>query len=333
MTGDEMAATMYMRNPQALVAANKDGVVFVSPDGSSFCLQSSRLLICTLMELLREPRSQEEIERGLEIHFSEIEQVVSVLQRRQVLLVDTEEKLVASVPQWSTASSPLCQRAVVGISGAVQAALLIPLLIVIQRFIAKEVEIVLTEAAERFVRSDTLSYFGFRVWNDIYESDKKLHAESEEKINVPHIYLATSADLVLIAPATASTVHRLASGACSDLISLIVSATKAPVIVVPAMNFAMLQYPPVRKNIEELRSIGIYVAEPSLAFEVSKESDDQLRFSGMGLTETNIVRGIKAILAAHKEPMGRIAGNLEATNNSACSSETSKEWAGSAQDR
>ena len=295
------ATKMYLRDPRALMAANNSGVVLISPDGSSVCVRSKIRQICALMELLREPRSQEDIECELKVQFPDIAGVVAVLEKRQVILTDTREKLAAWLPARPKAASPPCKRVVVGICGAIQAAVIIPLLVIIQRTIAAEVEIVLTDAAEKFVRPEALSYFGFRVWNDVYATSDRVNPETGERINVPHIYLATAADLVLILPATATTVHRLASGACSDLISLVVAATRAPVIVVPTMNAAMLQYAPVRKNLEDIRSCGVYVVEPGLGFEVSAGNEDQFRFMGIGLTDANLVRGVMAILAAHRE--------------------------------
>jgi phosphopantothenoylcysteine decarboxylase / phosphopantothenate---cysteine ligase len=311
----------YTRNPRAIVAASNTGVVLVSPDGSSICIRSKPSRICALMELLREPCDQETIERHLHIGFSEIEKLVAVLEKRQIILSDTEEKLADAIPKRPKAAKRPCKRVVIGICGGVQAAMLIPLLIVVQRILAEQIEIILTEAAEHFVSPQTLSYFGFRVWDDMYACNDRVDNETGEKINVPHIYLASSADLVLIIPATASTIHRLASGACSDLLSLIVSATRAPVIVAPTMNTAMLQYAPVRRNLDELRSCGMYVVEPGLGFEVSTGSDDQLRFSGIGLTEGNIVHGVAAILAAHQQLHEPIQSNGAAT---AASPETAK---------
>ena len=292
---------MYLRDPRTLVAANSSGVVLISPDGSSVCVRTKVRQICALMELLRESRTQEDIERELNVQFSDIAGLVAVLEKRRVIVSDTEERLAAWLPRRPKPASTPLKRVVVGICGAMQAALTIPLLVTLQRNIAAQVEIVLTDAAEKFVRPEALSYFGFRVWKDVYATSDRINPETGERINVPHIYLATSTDLVLVLPATATTVHRLATGACTDLISLVVAATKAPVIIVPTMNPAMLQYAPVRKNLEELRSCGMYVVEPGLGFEASAGSDDQFRFMGTGLTEANLVRGILAILAAHGE--------------------------------
>jgi phosphopantothenoylcysteine decarboxylase / phosphopantothenate---cysteine ligase len=292
---------MYMKNPRAFVAGHSSGAVLISPNGSSVCVRKKLGHLWALMELLREPASREEIEQALQVDFSEIEGLLGVLEQREIVLFDEIEKLRASIPPRPVAASFPCKKVVVGICGAVQAGLIIPLLVVLQRLIAQQVEIVLTDAAENFVRPELLSYFGFRVWTDMYAGADRIDPETGTRINVPHIYLARSADLVLVIPATASTVQRLATGACSDLISLTVSATEAPVIVVPTMNRAMLKYAPVRKNIAELRNCGIFVVEPGLGFEVSLESDDQLHFCGIGLTDGTIVRAVMAILTAHRE--------------------------------
>ncbi len=85
-------------------------------------------------------------------------------------------------------------------------------------------------------------------------------------------------------------------------------------IVVPTMNSAMLKYGPVRKNIAELRNSDIFIVEPGLGFEVSLESDDQLHFCGIGLTDGTVVRAVMAILTAHRElttplELSTVAGN------------------------
>ena len=166
------------------------------------------------MELLREPASQKEIEQALQVQFSEIEGLVGVLEQRGIILFDEIEKLRASIPPRPMAASFPCKRVVVGICGAVQAGLILPLLIVLQRMIARQVEIVLTDADRPrgfFIRPELLSYFGFRVWTDMYAGADRTDPETGTQINVPHIYLARSADLVLVIPATASTVQRLAT--------------------------------------------------------------------------------------------------------------------------
>jgi flavoprotein len=282
-----------MRNPDTLIAGNRSGAVFICPDGSALYLRKQTDLVLKLVELLREPRSLGEIEEELQVSAAEVERLIALLEKRRIILRDVPEKLATLIPPVPRTAERLCQNVVVGICGAVQAATSVPLLVAIQRTLAKEVDVILTDSAEKFVKPEALSYFGFRVWNDMYQT--------QAGANVPHIHLATQADLVLVVPATAHAIHRVASGACSDLLSLIISATQAPVVVVPTMNTAMLQYAPIRKNIEQLRACGIYVVEPGLGCEVSKGHDDAFRFCGIGLTEANIFRGITAIVTAHRE--------------------------------
>lgn len=283
----------YMRNPETFIAGNSNGAVLICPDGSSLYVRKQTNLMFKLVELLREPRSLQAIQEELQANPGTVEQLIAVLEKRGIILHDAPEKLAGVVPRRPRVTTPLCQSIVVGICGAVQATALIPLLVMLQRLFTKELDIVLTGAAGNFIRPEALSYFGFRVWNNVFQSG--------EDINVPHIHLANQADLVLVLPATAHAIHRIATGACSDLLSLVVSATRAPVVVVPTMNSAMLQFGPIRRNIEQLRSDGIYVVEPGLGCEVSKGHDDTFSFAGIGLTEANVVRALTALVTAHRE--------------------------------
>ena len=78
---------------------------------------------------------------------------------------------------------------------------------------------------------------------------------------MPHIELA-KADLLLIAPATANIIGKLAHGLADDLLTCIALATKAPIIIAPAMNTEMLNNPLVQKNCETLESLGVHIVFP-----------------------------------------------------------------------
>ncbi|MDQ0217132.1 bifunctional phosphopantothenoylcysteine decarboxylase/phosphopantothenate--cysteine ligase CoaBC [Peribacillus cavernae] len=80
---------------------------------------------------------------------------------------------------------------------------------------------------------------------------------------IAHIDLADWADLVLVAPATANVIGKLANGIADDMITTTMLAVHAPVWVAPAMNVNMYAHPAVRKNIETLRSYGYQFIEPS----------------------------------------------------------------------
>lgn len=124
--------------------------------------------------------------------------------------------------------------------------------------LAKEealVEVVMTEAGTRFVSPLTFSSLSGRpVYEDMFSA--------ESAGGISHISLGREADCILVAPATANTIGRLAHGLADDLLSTTILAARIPVIVCPAMNVQMYEHPATRKNIEILKEFGYLVVEP-----------------------------------------------------------------------
>ncbi|MGZ6993472.1 MAG: flavoprotein, partial [Ilumatobacteraceae bacterium] len=83
-----------------------------------------------------------------------------------------------------------------------------------------------------------------------------------EDAPIPHTALGQSADLVLVVPATARLVGAYAAGLSSDLLTNVLLATRAPVIVCPAMHTEMWEHPAVAENIATLRRRGVHIVEP-----------------------------------------------------------------------
>lgn len=111
------------------------------------------------------------------------------------------------------------------------------------------VTVVMSKAATNFISPLTLQTLsGNKVYNDLFVS--------QERWDPSHISLAETADLVLIAPATANIIGKLASGLCDDLLSCVVLSTSARVLIAPAMNQNMYRNKIVRQNIERLKKIG-----------------------------------------------------------------------------
>ena len=77
-----------------------------------------------------------------------------------------------------------------------------------------------------------------------------------------HISLAESADLVLVAPATANTIAKMRYGLADNLLTATLLATRAPVVIAPAMNTGMWESPVTQENIAALKARGVTVAEP-----------------------------------------------------------------------
>ena len=118
------------------------------------------------------------------------------------------------------------------------------------------VDVVMTEAATRFVTPLTFrSLTGRPVFTDMFDPQSELAEE--------HVELARRADAVLVAPATATTIARLAHGLADDLVSLTVLATKAPVLVAPAMDSQMYENAATQANVALLRERGMTIVGPA----------------------------------------------------------------------
>lgn len=118
-----------------------------------------------------------------------------------------------------------------------------------------KVEVVMTESATRFITPLTLRNITHRpVITDMFEPAAEYSLE--------HIALAEAANVVVIAPATANTIARLACGIADDMLTCLALATKAPVILAPAMNDNMYQNPITQENLAKLKTRGFTIIDP-----------------------------------------------------------------------
>ncbi len=119
-----------------------------------------------------------------------------------------------------------------------------------------EVHVVMTREATEFVTELTFREItGQPVTVDMWAK--------VTNFNVEHIALANLADIMLIAPATANIIAKTAAGIADDMLTTTVLATKAPLILAPAMNTNMYENPVTQKNIAELKSRGVQIIEPA----------------------------------------------------------------------
>ncbi len=121
------------------------------------------------------------------------------------------------------------------------------------------VQVLMTKSAQEFITPLT---FQTLSGNPVATEAFSLTQESE----IGHIRLADQADLLLIAPATANVIGKLASGIADDLLTTVLMATRAPVLIAPAMNVHMYEHPILQQNIEKLRSLGYRFIEPQVGF-------------------------------------------------------------------
>ena len=118
-----------------------------------------------------------------------------------------------------------------------------------------KVETVMTEAATRFITPLTLrNITGRPVVTNMFEL--------ASEYSVEHIALAEAADLVVIAPATANTIAKVAAGIADNMLGCVVLATLAPVVIAPAMNDNMYQNPVTQENIAKLKTRGFIIIDP-----------------------------------------------------------------------
>jgi phosphopantothenoylcysteine decarboxylase/phosphopantothenate--cysteine ligase len=117
------------------------------------------------------------------------------------------------------------------------------------------VSVVMTKEAEELIKPIVFqSLSGNRVYRGLFDEPGEWDIE--------HISLADKADLVLIAPATANIIGKVASGICDDLLTCVIAATKAHILICPAMNENMYKNKIVQENIQKLKSCGYKFVEP-----------------------------------------------------------------------
>jgi phosphopantothenoylcysteine decarboxylase/phosphopantothenate--cysteine ligase len=117
------------------------------------------------------------------------------------------------------------------------------------------VTVVMTAAAEKFIGATTFEALtGRQVSRDLFAPQEHFQGE--------HIGLARRAELVVIAPASADFLAKLAHGLADDLLSTLALATTAPIVLAPAMNSEMWSKPAVQRNVAQLRLDGFRFIEP-----------------------------------------------------------------------
>ncbi len=122
-----------------------------------------------------------------------------------------------------------------------------------------EVVAIMTRSATQFVGALTFEAITRR---EVITDQWKAGANAD----IEHISIASNIDLLLVAPATANTVGKFANGLADDFLSSLFVATRAPVLIAPAMNTNMFEHPAVAKNLETLIARGVHVVDPGSGY-------------------------------------------------------------------
>ena len=123
-----------------------------------------------------------------------------------------------------------------------------------------DVQVIMTRASQEFITPLTFAALtGNKVITEMFGADA---APANVESAIEHIAVAQRIDLLLVAPATADILAQFAHGIAGDFLSTLYLATKAPVVVAPAMNVNMWEHPAMQENLAILRSRGVHVVEP-----------------------------------------------------------------------
>jgi phosphopantothenoylcysteine decarboxylase/phosphopantothenate--cysteine ligase len=145
-------------------------------------------------------------------------------------------------------------RILVAVTGGI-AAYKVPELVRALTAVGHRVRCATTRAATRFVSPLALQTLtGETVRGDLFDPS--------EEGEIDHIRLADQADLVIVAPATANVLAKMANGLADDLVTAVLLATRAPILVAPAMNVNMWSHPATRANVDTLVARGVHVVGP-----------------------------------------------------------------------
>lgn len=121
------------------------------------------------------------------------------------------------------------------------------------------VQVVMTKNARQFITPLTLQTLsGQPVGSELFDE------QAEARIG--HIHAARTTDLMVLAPATANLIAKMAAGIADDYLTTIILATTAPLLVCPSMNVKMYQHPATQRNLATLRQLGYHVMEPESGY-------------------------------------------------------------------
>jgi len=158
-----------------------------------------------------------------------------------------------------------------------------------------EVQVVMTRSAQEFVAPLTFAALtGQKVITGLFGNEAPANVESA----IEHIAVAQRIDALVIAPATADIIAKLAHGVADDFLTTLYLATTAPVVVAPAMNANMWEHAATRENVQVLRDRSVHVVTPDEGY------------LACGMTGAGRLAGLDAILEAVREAL-RIRHDLE----------------------
>jgi SAM-dependent methyltransferase/3-polyprenyl-4-hydroxybenzoate decarboxylase len=275
-----------------------DRTVLLAPDGSGHALAGdSAALARAVLAFLSVPRAAAEVRAHVEALAGGPLPRPAVVDELLMLMVRVGAVEIGAPP--AAAPRGPGPRVVLGLTGAV-ATMHAPSLVLRLQQRGCEVRVAATDDALRFVRTEALAALTHWPVAHAMWSEGQVHV-------VPHIELAQWADAVVVAPASATTIARMAGGDYSSVVAAIALATRAPVLVVPSMNPAMYAGEPVQRNLARLAADGMHVAHPARGVEVADRPDERSPVFGAAPPAEVVVQLLEAILRARPPARPRTA--------------------------
>jgi hypothetical protein len=284
--GDASRQKALQRAPYVRIYERNEELTIIDDGGGVTRLSGASCAIAReLLEQFRAPRRPQEILARIAGSRRKLaSEVLSVLKDRGVLVMPARSAVERSAPVEAF-------NVAIALAGGIVAAHA-PALTEMMLGCGLRVRVAATTSALRFVSALALEAL---THQPVVRSRWPSHVPTM----VPHLELAQWADVVVVYPATATTLSRIARGDCSSIVSALAISARAPVILVPAMNEAMLDAPSVRRNLAQLRADGFIIMHPSLGYEVAVgPSNRNLRY-GAAPTVQSVALVTEVVLRGH----------------------------------
>ena len=263
-----MPGGFYLRDPKLIVLTSGREVILVREDGATSRFTTEHVREWSrLMQRLCDPMSEAELSR-LRIDTRNDDLAWAQLTDEGYLHHSHSEAALCAQRDRAfsenqgfdfSPATKKCEHLTIACTGSVVAGLVAPSVLSLHYSgFQANLDVILTESALKFVTRELFEAYGIRTWVGA--------SERSDAIHVPHVQLGRSTDCILVMPATARTLQKIASAECSDLLSLTIAASQAPVVLVPAMNETMWNHPGVQRNVQQIREDGMYIVEPTLIF-------------------------------------------------------------------
>lgn len=283
--------TFYMRNPGVVMMARGSACFFLRPGNAPVAISPADVdALSRLMQAASTPIAAGRLDAMVDAATK------ALLLEENILLSAPEPVLRRLLPSPPGDPKP-CKHLVLGLTGGIASVQTVPRVLELLATFADQVDVILTDGAMRLVNADVFQFLGVRVWTDAFTT--------RDGLNTPHVQLAQAAEMIVVMPASAHTLHKISQGACSDLLSLTIAATESPVVLIPAMNRAMWSNPAISRNLKQLRADGYYVVEPAIGREVSQRAGDPPEFGGAGLGGFDLVQLLAEILKLHRSRLAQ----------------------------